>query len=148
MVGYIVGRMWGLFGLSSRSPAHARPPSPFLLPPHAQVTCDDFFSGQAAGLAGGTTMHIDFALPVGHSLLAGWEEWQRKAGRAVADYGLHMAVTSWSAEVAEDMGTLTQRGINSFKFFMAYKGGCCLLSPTDCVRWICLCNAEAIRPTL
>lgn len=24
-------------------------------------------------------MHIDFALPVAHHLLAGWEEWQKKA---------------------------------------------------------------------
>lgn len=36
-------------------------------------------SGHAAALAGGTTMHIDFALPVNHDLLAGWEEWQKKA---------------------------------------------------------------------
>jgi dihydropyrimidinase len=53
-------------------------------------------SGQAAALAGGTTMHIDFALPVDHDLAAGFEEWKRKAEVAVMDYGLHMAVTSWS----------------------------------------------------
>lgn len=38
------------------------------------------------------------------------------------DYGFHMAVTSWSDKVAADMAALTQRGVNSFKFFMAYKG--------------------------
>ena len=38
------------------------------------------------------------------------------------DYGFHMAVTSWSNKVAEDMATLVKEGINSFKFFMAYKG--------------------------
>ena len=53
-------------------------------------------SGHAAALAGGTTMHIDFALPVAHDLLAGWEEWQRKGEQAAMDYGFHMAVTSWS----------------------------------------------------
>jgi dihydroorotase-like cyclic amidohydrolase len=68
-------------------------------------------------------MHIDFALPVGHDLLAGWEEWQRKAADAVMDYGFHMAVTSWSDRVAADMGALAAKGVNSFKFFMAYKGG-------------------------
>ncbi len=38
------------------------------------------------------------------------------------DYGFHMAVTSWSDKVAADMAALAQRGVNSFKFFMAYKG--------------------------
>jgi dihydroorotase-like cyclic amidohydrolase len=78
-------------------------------------------SGQAAALAGGTTMHIDFALPVNHNLMAGFKEWQAKAQLACADYGFHMAVIKWDAQVAEDMGKLVQQGINSFKFFMAYK---------------------------
>lgn len=34
-----------------------------------------------------------------------------------------MAVTSWSPKVAADMATLVKQGINSFKFFMAYKVG-------------------------
>lgn len=59
-------------------PQSARPPKPQSLQQN-QVTCDDFFSGQAAALAGGTTMHIDFALPIDHDLLAGWEEWRNKA---------------------------------------------------------------------
>jgi dihydroorotase-like cyclic amidohydrolase len=78
-------------------------------------------SGQAAALAGGTTMHIDFALPVNHDLMAGFREWQAKAQLACADYGFHMAVTKWDKQVADDMGKLVQQGINSFKFFMAYK---------------------------
>eukprot|EP00775_Hariotina_reticulata_P003434 gene3434-3706_t len=93
------------------------------MPFMGQVTCDDFYSGQAAALAGGTTMHIDFALPVNHDLIAGFKEWGKKAERACADYGFHMAVTKWDQQVAEDMGKLTQQGINSFKFFMAYKVG-------------------------
>jgi hypothetical protein len=38
-------------------------------------------SGQAAALAGGTTMHIDFALPIDHDLRAGFEEWQVRRGQ-------------------------------------------------------------------
>lgn len=87
----------------------------------ADVCCCAGCSGQAAALAGGTTMNIDFALPANHDLMAGFKEWQRKAERACADYGFHMAVTKWDEQVAEDMGKLTQLGINSFKFFMAYK---------------------------
>jgi len=68
-------------------------------------------------------MHIDFALPVNHNLMAGFEEWKKKAAGACADYGFHMAVTSWSPKVASDMEQLVKHGINSFKFFMAYKVG-------------------------
>ena len=46
---------------------------------------------------------------------------QKKAAKACMDYGFHMAVTSWSAKVAADMATLVKKGINSFKFFLAYK---------------------------
>jgi dihydroorotase-like cyclic amidohydrolase len=56
-------------------------------------------SGQEAALAGGTTFHIDFALPVDGDLLAGFAAWQHKAERAVMDYGFHMAVTKWSDKV-------------------------------------------------
>ena len=93
-------------------------------------------------------MHIDFALPVSHDLLAGWAEWQRKAeGSAVMDYGFHMAVTSWSARVAADMASLASKGVNSFKFFMAYKGvhlcAYCVYCGVYCV--LCVCSSGAAR---
>ena len=104
-------------------PGGIDPHTHLAMPFMGQVTCDDFYSGQAAALAGGTTFHIDFALPVDHDLLAGYAAWKVKAADAVMDYGFHMAVTAWSAEVAAQMAALTERhGINSFKFFMAYKG--------------------------
>lgn len=59
-------------------------------------------SGQAAALAGGTTMHIDFALPVNGSLSVGLTEWRRKAAIAVMDYGFHMAITSWDDQVGKE----------------------------------------------
>ncbi|GLI68276.1 hypothetical protein VaNZ11_012634 [Volvox africanus] len=85
------------------------------------VTADDFFSGQVAALAGGTTMHIDFALPVNHDLMAGYKLWKEKASRSCMDYGFHMAITRWDEQVSKDMAELVLEGINSFKFFMAYK---------------------------
>lgn len=93
------------------------------MPFMGMVACDDYYSGQSAALAGGTTFHIDFALPLKHDLMEGYEEWRRKAEDSVMDYGFHMAVTSWSDKVKRDMETLVKvHGINSFKFFMAYKG--------------------------
>ncbi|KAG1677362.1 hypothetical protein FOA52_010741 [Chlamydomonas sp. UWO 241] len=84
--------------------------------------CDDFFSGQAAAAAGGTTMHIDFALPVDHDIDAGFELWKANAQKSCIDYGFHMAVTRWDQATSDAMGRLVAAGVNSFKFFMAYKG--------------------------
>lgn len=56
-------------------------------------------SGQAAALAGGTTFHIDFALPVDGDLAAGFARYRRAAQTAVMDYSFHMAVTSWDDKV-------------------------------------------------
>ncbi|KAF9594008.1 hypothetical protein IFM89_026720 [Coptis chinensis] len=66
-------------------------------------TIDDFFSGQAATLAGGTTMHIDFVIPVNGSLSAGFKAYTKKAQRSCMDYGFHMAITKWDEVVARDM---------------------------------------------
>ncbi|XP_047325156.1 dihydropyrimidinase isoform X2 [Impatiens glandulifera] len=86
-------------------------------------TIDDFFSGQAAALAGGTTMHIDFVLPSNGSLLAGFQSYVEKSRKACMDYGFHMAITKWDETVSREMEILVKKkGINSFKFFMAYKG--------------------------
>ncbi|KAK6914539.1 Amidohydrolase-related [Dillenia turbinata] len=86
-------------------------------------TIDDFFSGQAAALAGGTTMHIDFVIPVAGSLSAGFEAYEKKAKKACMDYGFHMTITKWDEVVSREMEIMVkEKGINSFKFFMAYKG--------------------------
>ena len=86
-------------------------------------SADDFYSGTRAGLAGGTTMIVDFVLPApGQSLLDALAVWNQKAGKACCDYGYHMAVTWWDEPVWAEMPEVTKRGINTFKHFMAYKG--------------------------
>ncbi|XP_010247482.1 PREDICTED: dihydropyrimidinase isoform X2 [Nelumbo nucifera] len=86
-------------------------------------TIDDFFSGQAAALSGGTTMHIDFVIPVNGSLSAGFEAYAKKAKKSCMDYGFHMAITKWDEYVEREMEIMVkEKGINSFKFFLAYKG--------------------------
>ncbi len=84
---------------------------------------DDFDTGTAAGLAGGTTMTVDFCLPApGQSLIDALQEWRQKAGKARADYSFHMAITWWDRQVFEEMPRVVDEGINTFKHFMAYKG--------------------------
>ena len=85
---------------------------------------DDFESGTRAALSGGTTMVVDFALPSpGQSLLEALTMWDNKSGRANCDYSFHMAITWWSEQVFNEMETVVKdRGINTFKHFLAYKG--------------------------
>jgi dihydropyrimidinase len=93
------------------------------LPFMGTVTQDDFFSGTAAGLAGGTTSIIDFVIPnAGERLMDAYQTWRGWAEKSAADYGFHVAVTWWDDSVHRDMETLvTHEGVNSFKHFMAYK---------------------------
>ncbi len=84
---------------------------------------DDFESGTRAALSGGTTMVVDFALPApGQGLLDAIKMWDNKSTRAHCDYSFHMAVTWWGQQVFDEMKDVTERGINTFKHFMAYKG--------------------------
>lgn len=87
-------------------------------------SADDFESGTRAGLSGGTTMVVDFCLPgPDQSLLEALQMWDNKTSRATADYSFHMAITGWNERVFDEMKTVVQdRGINTFKHFMAYKG--------------------------
>lgn len=86
-------------------------------------SADDFESGTRAALAGGTTMVVDFALPSpGQGLLDALQMWDNKSGRAHCDYSYHMAVTWWGEQVFDEMQAVVDRGITSFKHFMAYKG--------------------------
>nr|WP_306265795.1 dihydropyrimidinase [Pararhizobium sp. IMCC3301] len=84
---------------------------------------DDFDTGTAAALAGGTTMVVDFCLPdPSGGLMEPLQQWYQKAGKARTDYSFHMAITGWSEQIFNDMPKVVAEGINTFKHFMAYKG--------------------------
>lgn len=93
------------------------------LPFMGTVASDDFYTGTAAGLAGGTTMIIDFVIPApGENLIDAYNKWRGWAEKAAADYSFHVAITWWDDSVHDDMETLVKdHGVNSFKHFMAYK---------------------------
>jgi dihydropyrimidinase len=93
------------------------------LPFMGKVSADDFESGTASGIAGGTTSLIDFCIPArGQSLIEALEIWRERSKKAVGDYTYHMAITGWGDKTAEEMRAVVQdHGITSFKVFMAYK---------------------------
>jgi dihydropyrimidinase len=87
------------------------------------VAIEDFLSGTASALAGGTTMIVDMCIPSPQqSLTDALDLWSGWAAKACADYSFHVAITWWSDRVAQQMAACVDRGVNSFKHFMAYKG--------------------------
>lgn len=88
-------------------------------------TIDDFYQGTKAAIAGGTTTIIDFISPdKGQSLIEAYYEKRQSADEKVCcDYALHCIVHQYSDKVKQEMAELVSEeyGVNSFKFFMAYK---------------------------
>lgn len=86
-------------------------------------SADDFETGTRAALSGGTTMVVDFCLPSPEqSLIEAFDLWNEKSKKACCDFSYHMAVTWWSEQVFDEMAEVIERGVNTFKHFMAYKG--------------------------
>ncbi len=88
------------------------------------MTSDDYASGTVAAACGGVTTVVDYCLQsVGHPPTEAVEQWHRKAeGKAVIDYGFHLAITDLAADVLNELPQLVDHGLTSFKCFMAYKG--------------------------
>jgi dihydropyrimidinase len=89
------------------------------------VTIDDVESGQTAAAFGGTTSHVDFCIqPQGTSFGDALAEWKSKAeGKQIIDMGYHMAVTDLhDGGSLEELASLPDQGVTSYKLFMAYKG--------------------------
>jgi dihydropyrimidinase len=88
------------------------------------VTVDDFESGQGSAARGGTTCHVDFCIQGrGQTFAEALEGWHAKAnGKTLIDYGFHIAITDLANEERlEELATLPDQGITSYKLFMAYK---------------------------
>ena len=91
------------------------------LPVMGTVSSDDFESGTAAGLAGGTTTIIDFVHPErGQDFMEALTERRREAEVSCCDYAFHMAVTWWGEHTAGWMARCVEAGIPSFKVYLAY----------------------------
>src|SRR5438093_6092674 len=89
------------------------------------VTIDDFESGHTAAAFGGPTCHVDFVIqPRGSTFAEALEQWhEKRTGRAIIDNGFHMAVTDLKeGGTVDELATLPDQGVTSYKLFMAYKG--------------------------
>ncbi|MFL5913928.1 MAG: dihydropyrimidinase [Gaiellaceae bacterium] len=89
------------------------------------VTIDDVESGQTSAAFGGTTCHVDFCIQgKGQTFAQALDEWRAKAnGRQMIDMGYHIAVTDLAeGGTLEELASLPEQGVTSYKLFMAYKG--------------------------
>src|SRR6266540_1098769 len=89
------------------------------------VTIDDVESGQTAAAFGGTTCHVDFCIQgKGQTFADALATWHAKRdGNAIIDSGFHIAVTDLAEGGSlEELATLPDQGVTSYKLFMAYKG--------------------------
>ena len=87
-------------------------------------TADDFYTGTRAALAGGTTTVMNFVLENRTmSLLEAYNLNKTRAEKKVCcDYAFHSCVYNYDEKVAKEMEILAkEKGVNSFKMFMAYK---------------------------
>lgn len=85
-------------------------------------TADDFASGTKAAVIGGTTTIVDFATQEkGQTLKEAYDIWMKKArDKSSCNYRFHMAITDWNDRIKEEMSTMPELGVTSFKMYMAY----------------------------
>ena len=95
----------------------------FALPMFNTISSDDHYSGHKAAAFGGTTTVFDFINQDELSLKKNIAIWHKKADSiAAVDFGFHMNITTFNAQVAEEIPCLRALGINSLKVFTAYNG--------------------------
>src|SRR5215216_7548679 len=89
------------------------------------VTIDDVESGHTSAAFGGTTCHVDFCIQQpGTSFGESLDMWHgKREGKAIIDIGYHMAITDLNeGGTLEELASLPEQGVTSYKLFMAYKG--------------------------
>ncbi|MEK6705750.1 MAG: dihydropyrimidinase [Bdellovibrionota bacterium] len=110
----------GLYVMPGGIDVHTHLDLPFM----GTSSSDDFETGTIAAACGGTTSIIDFAIQEkGRTVTEALNKWHEKAaGKAVTDYGFHVAITDFNDKIASELPGVVRQGVTSFKCFMAYKG--------------------------
>ena len=85
-------------------------------------TADNFKTGTAAAIVGGTTTILDFATQnKGETLSEALNNWHKLAvDVSSCDYGFHMAITEWNEDIKNELKVMKDQGITSYKAYMAY----------------------------
>ena len=85
-------------------------------------TADNFKTGTAAAIIGGTTTILDFATQnKGETLSEALNNWHKLADSiSSCDYGFHMAITEWNEDIKDELKIMKDQGITSYKAYMAY----------------------------
>ena len=88
------------------------------------TTADDYASGTAAALAGGTTTIINFATPEKGQKNSLHEAYKREAakasGKASCDYAFHIELLETTDAVLREIPELRKAGHLSYKVYLAY----------------------------
>jgi dihydropyrimidinase len=110
----------GLWLLPGGVDAHVH----FGMPLRPGVTSLGWRESSEAALLGGTTTVIDFANPVPEEpITAAVDRWLADAlGTCLCDFGLHATVSLADRDHLAELPALVERGIPTFKGFLAYKG--------------------------
>ena len=84
---------------------------------------DNYDTASRAALLGGTTTIIEMCCPSrGEDPLAAFDLWVSQAeGISACDYTFHMAVSRFDDSTESALRQIVDRGISSFKVFLAYK---------------------------
>ena len=85
---------------------------------------DTHETASRAALVGGTTTFIEMICPTrNENPLEAFELWLGKAqGKSACDFTFHMGATRYDAEAEREFKEIVNRGLSSFKIFLAYKG--------------------------
>jgi dihydropyrimidinase len=95
---------------------------------------DDFDTGTAAALAGGTTTVVEYVTPdPGESFRSALDRWRSLARFSRADFAFHLCVPQVTDAALAELPGLIREGVTGFKVFLAYPGRL-MLAPGEIER--------------
>ena len=94
------------------------------LPFMGTLAKDTYTTASQAAVIGGTTTLIEMCCPARKDdALQAFDHWMSHAvGKSACDFTFHMGVTKFDETTDSQLREIVQRGISSFKIFLAYKG--------------------------